>query len=266
MHLTRVVVILRLVDHAHAHARKNKRGRQAPYRDRVNMCHLSFDDIPNVVVSEAERVCYETKARMANDGAMKDEVRAMTSSSSAAISVGTSDLLDMLTVLEPHVDFTLALGTDAFVDLASGTWKRTDDIFDMVGRRIVVLRRRVGDMSDSNTVAARGGEEWNPSSGGATTGNDAIEGLLAEGIARWSRRVDDGYDGNDDDGRTSTSTTTKSSIRIVNVPTLSSVSSTSARSSNDVSILAGMLSVEVLEYARRNRMYAFAHDEEGRGG
>jgi nicotinic acid mononucleotide adenylyltransferase len=47
----------------------------------------------------------------------------------------------MLTTNEPNVDFTLALGTDTFVDLASGKWRRTAEVFKLVGHRMIVFRR-----------------------------------------------------------------------------------------------------------------------------
>ena len=45
-----------------AHPRKGKRGRQAPFLSRVEMCRLLFRDVPGVVVSEAERTCFERAA------------------------------------------------------------------------------------------------------------------------------------------------------------------------------------------------------------
>ena len=38
---------------------QNKRGNQAPFQSRIQMCQLLFKDIPNVIVSEAERLCFE---------------------------------------------------------------------------------------------------------------------------------------------------------------------------------------------------------------
>lgn len=39
--------------------KQSKRGKQAPFQSRIQMCQLLFRDIPNVVVSEAERICFE---------------------------------------------------------------------------------------------------------------------------------------------------------------------------------------------------------------
>lgn len=38
---------------------QSKRGKQAPFQSRIQMCQLLFKDIPNVIVSEAERICFE---------------------------------------------------------------------------------------------------------------------------------------------------------------------------------------------------------------
>lgn len=42
---------------------KNKRGKQAPFQARVEMCRILFKDTPNVIVTEAERICFEKAAR-----------------------------------------------------------------------------------------------------------------------------------------------------------------------------------------------------------
>ena len=49
-HLTHMCVKLLL---------QSKRGKQAPFQSRIQMCQLLFKDIPNVIVSEAERICFE---------------------------------------------------------------------------------------------------------------------------------------------------------------------------------------------------------------
>lgn len=46
------------------HSFETKRDRLLPFCDRINMCELAFQGIPNVVVSDSERICYEqTKIR-----------------------------------------------------------------------------------------------------------------------------------------------------------------------------------------------------------
>ena len=170
--------------------------------------------------------------------------------------VGSADLLDMLTRDEPDVDFALALGADAYADLSAGRWRRSEDILRMVGSRVVVFRRK----SSSSAAAAGGG------GGGGDDDDDAAEGPPREGVAaRRSRRVDDGV-GDADGNGADDAVRSPSSIMIVRVPTLSGVSSSAARATADVEALRGMLSAEVLEYVMRNRMYAFAAEEEKEEG
>ena len=42
---------------------QNKRGKQAPFQTRIEMCQILFKDIPNVVVSDAEKVCFENASQ-----------------------------------------------------------------------------------------------------------------------------------------------------------------------------------------------------------
>ncbi|KAL7546917.1 hypothetical protein ACHAWF_010243 [Thalassiosira exigua] len=186
----------------------NKRGKQAPFQTRVEMCRLLFKDVPKVCISEAERICFER----ASEGLGEDE--------KSSLRIGTADLLDMLTTEEPDVDFTLAFGSDTFIDLTSGKWKRTDDLLDMVGHRMVVFRRLPGaDNSDS----------------------DDTEQLLRENMGKW-QRIDYGH----------------SSIRIVEIPTLTNVSSSVVRASTNESVLKEMLASDVLDYIKQKRMYSIS--------
>ena len=123
----------------------------------------------------------------------------------------------MLTNDEPDVDFSLALGADAFIDLASCKWKRTEDVFKLVGYRMVVFRR-----------ISNAAEEKNQ--------------LLQESITKWQQPTN----------------TIQASIRVIQIPTLSNVSSSAVRSATDESILKEMLSRDVFDYIRQNRMYSLA--------
>lgn len=125
----------------------------------------------------------------------------------------------MLTNDEPDVNFSLALGADAFIDLASCKWKRTEDVFNLVGYRMVVFRR-----------ISNAAEEKNQ--------------LLQESIAKWQQP-----------------NAMQSSIRVIQIPTLSNVSSSAVRSATDESILKEMLSRDVFDYIRQKRMYSL--DETG---
>jgi len=138
-----------------------------------------------------------------------------------SLRIGTAELLDMLTQNEPTLDFTIALGTDTFIDLASGKWRRTEDVFKLVGYRIVVFQRKEDESSNNSTV------EKNK--------------LLQESIAKWQLI-----------------NSTQSSIRVIDIPTLTEVSSSAVRRSTDETVLKKMLSSEVLEYIQDKQMYALS--------
>ncbi|KAL3776116.1 hypothetical protein ACHAWO_008717 [Cyclotella atomus] len=134
------------------HMFSNKRGKQAPFASRIEMCKLLFENQSKVIISEAERECFE----MAAEGVDNSE--------KASIRVGTADLLSMLTTNEPNADFTLALGADTFIDLASGKWRRTDEIFQLIGHRIIVFGRKSEEAKEKEelirqSIAKR--QRWN---------------------------------------------------------------------------------------------------------
>ena len=139
-----------------------------------------------------------------------------------SLRIGTADLLDMLTQNEPTIDFTIALGADTFIDLASGKWRRTEDVFRLVGYRIVVFQRKEEEESSNNSTIEKNKR-------------------LQESIAKWQLI-----------------NSTQSSIKVVDIPTLTEVSSSAVRRSSDVTALKIMLSSEVLEYIQDKQMYALS--------
>lgn len=130
----------------------------------------------------------------------------------------------MLTDNEPDVDFTLALGADTFIDLASGKWRRTKDVFSSVGHRMVVFRR-ITDDSDSNDADSK------------------TDRLVQESIAKWQ-----------------STGSSQSSLRVIQIPTLGKVSSSAVRRSTDATTLKEMLASGVLEYIQRRRMYSLSEN------
>ena len=137
----------------------------------------------------------------------------------------------MLTANEPNVDFTWALGADTFIDLASGKWRRTEDVFQMVGYRMVVFRRL-----QENDVGCMGKNRLKQNND-----SEDLDRKLQESIAKWQLI-----------------NSTQSSIRVVQIPTLSNVSSSAVRRSSDVALLKGMVSSDVLEYMQQHRMYSLS--------
>lgn len=129
----------------------------------------------------------------------------------------------MLAKDAPDVDFTLALGADTFIDLASGKWRRTEDVFALTDYRMVVFPR-IREGSEGDGINSLTG--------------DSVDPVLQESIAKWQPAGD------------------QPSIRVVRVPVLSSISSSAVRRSMDEKFLSEALSSEVLQYIRRHRMYA----------
>ena len=148
----------------------------------------------------------------------------------SSIRIGTADLLDMLTADEPNVDFTWALGADTFIDLASGKWRRTEDVFQMVGYRMVVFRR----LQENHDGCINKNEQQQ-------NGSEDLDRKLQESIAKWQLI-----------------NSTQSSIRVVQIPTLSNVSSSAVRRSSDVALLKEMVSSDVLDYMQQHRMYSLS--------
>jgi len=212
----------------YSHMFGTKRGKQAPFQARVEMCRLLVKDIPKAVVSEAERICFE-KAAERLDEQEKSSLR-----------IGTAELLEMVTHHEPTVDFTLALGTDTFIDLASGKWRRTEDVFRLVNYRMVVFRRLLENEEEDNGGSDNSMERKSKEK----------ERKLRECIGKWQHQQHLMMD--------STSQSASATIRIIQIPTLSNVSSSAVRRSTDVSILRGMLSGDVLEYIQQHQMYSFS--------
>ena len=242
------------------HMFQNKRERgQAPFHQRMEMCELCFADVPNVVVSDAERMCFERyRTKKEDEGLENDNPTTTTTTTTPSRMVGTADILDMLIENEPDVDFTWAIGEDAFIDLASGKWKRAEDIFRLLGHRIIVFRRSIH--YNNNAVDEDGIKELPTNDN--NNDNNETEQILRDCVTKWTlHRPIGGTAGlNGEAGLTSSSSSSSSSsIKLVHVPTLSSnVSSSAARATSDETILNTMLSNNVLDYIRHHCMYSFS--------
>ena len=113
------------------HTFSSKRDSLASYEDRLEMCRLSFQNIPRVSVSDAERRSY-----------LRSIKQDMTEEEIQELRVGTADLLEMLIQEEADTDFTFCLGADTFMDLTAWKWRRSKDIFRLLNGRLVVLHRK----------------------------------------------------------------------------------------------------------------------------
>ena len=242
------------------HMFQNKRDRKdkAPFHQRMDMCTLCFEGVPNVVVSDAEKICYERyqEKKKEDDGFENDDHPTTTPTTVPPRMVGTADILDMLIENEPDVDFTWAIGEDAFIDLASGKWKRGEDIFRLLGHRIVVFRRSLHDNNNDNDNEDKTKEFLTNNNNNE---NEEMERILQDCVTKWSLHPPI-VNTNGENGLTSSSSSSSSSsIKLVHVPTLSSnVSSSAARATNDETILNTLLTNNVLEYIRHHCMYSFS--------
>ena len=142
------------------------------------------------------------------------------------------------------MDFTLALGADTFIDLARGKWKRTEDVFKLVGHRIVVFRRRRNRLREDRESAA---DAATASATASMMAAEEIEhdneALLQDLIAKW-QILDP--------------STKVSSLQVVCIPVLTNVSSSAVRRSTDANVLKEMVTENVLNYILDHNMYAFS--------
>jgi len=126
------------------HTFSAKRNQLISYDQRVEMCQLAFQNIPNAVVSRAEQRSWQHQAQHATD--------------LQALRVGTADLLEMLQSESPHDEFTFCLGADTFMDLTAWKWKRSRDVLRLLqGRLVVFLRPSAGEgaLSDKERIRNR---------------------------------------------------------------------------------------------------------------
>mmetsp|Transcript_1925 Transcript_1925/g.4206 ORF Transcript_1925/g.4206 Transcript_1925/m.4206 type:complete len:267 (-) Transcript_1925:3-803(-) len=203
----------------YSHMFGNKRGKQAPFETRVEMCTLLIKNVPKVTVSEVERICFEKAAAGLNEE-QKSKVR-----------VGTADILAMLTTNEPNVEFTWALGADTFLDLASGKWRRTDEVFELVGHRMVVFKR-LFEGTDLGKGKINDGKKY----------EQDHDKLLRESAEKWSKLDEDG----------------NPTIRIVSIPSLTDASSSTVRKTSDEIKLQELLTDDVLSFVKEKKMYSFS--------
>lgn len=193
------------------HMFHEKRNILANFQDRLELCKLAFGNIPNVVISDDEKVCFD---RIANQQNITEEEERR------KLRVGFIDLLEMLLERDGMQEFTLAVGTDTFMDLSTYKWRRSKDIFQLLKGRIVIFRRKgAGTEVDVQTLEDRIDE-----------------------VARQLKDICPDL---------------KQNVRLVEVPSLSEISSSLVRSTNDESVISQALNANVLNYIKEKKMYSF---------
>ena len=130
----------------------------------------------------------------------------------------------MLIEDEPDSDFSLALGTDTFVDLTCCKWRRSEDILRLINGRVLVINRKIE--------------------------NDAKISSSTHITESRIQKVNEKFADN------------KVHAMNIYIPSLSSVSSSLVRSSKDSKILAGCLIPSVLSYIEQKQLYAFANNDQ----
>jgi nicotinic acid mononucleotide adenylyltransferase len=122
------------------HMFEEKRGNQVNFDDRIEMCRLAFGDIPNVVVSAQEREVFEVIASEKGVSTKEERLK---------LRVGTADLIEYLLKQNDqkglNEEYTLALGSDTFMDLTTWKWRRSKDVIRLFEGRFIVLLRRTSN-------------------------------------------------------------------------------------------------------------------------
>lgn len=156
----------------------------------------------------------------------------------ASLRVGTADLLDMLIADEPDTDFSFALGADTFMDLTTFKWRRSHDVLDLFGGRLIVIYRLLDN--ESNFCQ-----------------NDLQE-RIAKVNADQCRKEEVGSDGNSMNACSGGGS--NGPARLLQIPTLTATSSSLVRSTTDEAVLKDLLVPNVLEFIKEKELYAFAED------
>ena len=153
--------------------------------------------------------------------------------------MGTADLLDMLIAQEPDSDFTLALGADTFLDLTDWKWRRSKDVIELVGGRILVIYR----ILEENFGEERAFE---------TRLQRRLELLNKE---CWEPRKDGNGHG------TVYDCSGLNGAMLIRIPSLSVTASSLVRCTVDEASLSTMLTPKVLAYIKQKKMYAFGNGD-----
>ena len=146
-----------------------------------------------------------------------------------SVRVGTADLLDMLLEEEPTTEFSFALGADTFMDLTTLKWKRSKDVMDLVGSRLMVIYRQVEEEHSRFCELDL---------------LHRIDEVNKEACKSQSNGSDAGTNGGP--------------AMLLNIPSLEAISSSMARTTTDEATLKILLEPKVLQYIKQRQLYCFA--------
>lgn len=136
----------------------------------------------------------------------------------------------MLLTNEPNTKFSLALGTDTFLDLTSFKWKRSKDVISLLEGRIVVIYRSIGTTIQNCEIQSQ----------------TKLFSILDERVQSVNSEFSNDVD--------------KEPVKILNIKGLSDVSSTRVRSTKDQGLLSEWINRPVLEYIVSNKLYSFSDE------
>lgn len=165
----------------------------------------------------------------------------------SSVRVGTAELLEMFIMDEPDTLFTLTLGRDTFMDLTDWKWRRSRDILSLLeGRLLVIHRLQEGSLASSSTNSSLEKEKHN---------------LDELNLQELKKRVDQtnkelnvvGHKCSD----LQKDTEAIGPIKVIQIPTLSDVSSSLVRTTTDKSLLLNLVTTSVLEYISSHQLYGF---------
>ena len=146
-----------------------------------------------------------------------------------SVRVGTADLLDMLLEEEPNTEFSFALGADTFMDLTTFKWRRSHDLLDLVGSRLMVIYRQV-EKEQSRYC----------------------EKDLLERIDKVNK------EGCESESKGTCADTDGGPAMLLNISSLEAISSSMARKTTDETTLKMLLEFKVLQFIKQRQFYAFA--------
>ena len=135
----------------------------------------------------------------------------------------------MLLEDEPNTDFSFALGADTFMDLTTLKWKRSIDLLDLVGSRLMVIYRQVEEEQSRY-----------------------CEQDLLQRIDKVNKGACQSQSNGSDAG------TNGGPAMLLNIPSLEAISSSIARTTTDEATLKKLLEPKVLQYIKQRQLYAFA--------
>jgi len=245
--------------------KKNKRKVLIDFKHRLALCKLAFQDIPNVTVSELEKVCFDNiaaKKRMTTEedkGQLrvalvdlletlipKYEEKTSCSGDFNDISPLAHQSTSKLSELPTRKEYSMALVADTFMDLTAGKWKRSKDVVRLIEGRILVIQRIIlptpihmssNEFSKDDVSSAVIKEDDKCSK----------EYVSDEELQKRIQAVKEEFGSSISDN-----------IRIVRIPGLASVSSTLVRATRNEEYLSKVLQPKVLEYIKAHQLYSFS--------